>query len=393
MRIALVSPYFHPHIGGVESHVRSLAAELIRRGHEVRVFASRHDELPVKELVGGVPVTRVPLRAFVFQTPMTPRLTPELLGERWDIIHSHSPPPLTSYYAAKASRRSGTPLVHTHHCDPELPSLIGRAVIWVYHRTLMSYTLRRASRIIVYTESYAATSSTLWRYPTVCIPTGLELSAFGPHVDGSTVRRRLGLEGRRVVLFVGRPAAHKGVQTLVEAISLLGPEVALVLVGPDELPGAWRARIEGLGVADRVRVAGRVGPDELPSYYAACDIFALPSVSRLEAFGLVLVEALASGRPVVASDLPGVREVFTPGETGLLTEPFNARDLAEKMGRLFSDETLRRKMGERARRLAQERYSWAVIGGRIEALYREVLDERGSSPAGAVRLPRPSARA
>ncbi len=376
MRIALVSPYFHPHIGGVESHVRSLAAELVRRGHELRVFTSMHEELPEDELLEGVHVRRVPVRALLFQTPMTPKLVPELLKERWDIIHSHSPPPLTAYYAARASKRSGTPLVHTHHCDPELPTLIGRAVTWVYYRTLLSYTLRKASRIIVYTESYAATSLALWRHPTVCIPTGLDLTSLGPHVDGSWVRRRHGLEGRRVVLFVGRLTAHKGVHTLIQALSLLGPETALLLVGPGEPPSAWRALIKDLGLGERVRFAGKVEPRELPAYYAACDVLALPSLSRLEAFGLVLVEAMASGRPVVASDLPGVREVFTPGETGFLVEPYNARDLADKLGTLLGDEGLRKRMGERALALARERYSWGAIGGRVEGVYREVLDKR-----------------
>ncbi|MEM4728683.1 MAG: glycosyltransferase family 4 protein [Thermoplasmata archaeon] len=376
VRIALASPYFHPHIGGVESHVRSLAARLLRRGHEVCVFTSMYESLPADEMVDGIPVRRVRMRALLFQTPMTPALVPELLKERWDIIHSHSPPPLTSYYAAKASKRSRIPLILTYHCDPELPSPLGRLVSSVYQRTLLRYTLKRAARILVYTESYAATSVALWKYPTVCIPTGLEVEAFGPHVDGSWVRRKHGAEGKRMILFVGRMMEHKGIPTLLQALPLLPPDTLVLLVGPGEPPAAWRARAERLGVGKRVLFAGRVADSELPAYYAACDVLVLPSVSRLEAFGLVLVEAMASGRPVVASDLPGVREVFTPGETGFLFEPFNSRDLAEKLGRILSDDELRRRMGERARELARERYSWDVIGERIEGVYRDVLDAR-----------------
>jgi len=381
MKVALAAPYFHPHIGGVESHVLALAKELTKKGHAITVFTSRHDRsLDLREDVDGIDVRRVPMRAILFQTPMTPKLVREIELEDWDVIHSHSPPPLTSYYAAKASKRSGAPLVHTHHCDPELPSTVGRMVTWFYNRTLLSATLRRAARIIVYTESYAATSLAIWKYPTVCVPTGIDIQKFGPHIDGSAIRSRHRLEDRKVVLFVGRLTEHKGLQTLIEAAPMLPEDTAFVLVGPGEFPRAWSRLMRELGVQDRFLKVGKVPESDLPAYYSACDLLVLPSVSRLEAFGLVLVEAMASGKPVVASDIPGVRDVLKDGVTGLLAEPFSARDLAEKLNAIISDDRLAAEMGRKARLHAEEHYGWNVIGDIIERVYMDVISEKGRVP-------------
>jgi len=374
MKVALVAPYFFPHIGGVESHVLALARELSRKGHEVQVFTSKHADLKEFDAVDGIPVRRVPVSSMLFDTPLTPKLMPVLQAEKWDIIHAHSPPPMSSYYAARAAARSSVPLVYTHHCDPEIPSLLGRTVSWVYYRTLLSYTLRHAARIIVYTESYAATSYALWKHPTAHVPTGLDLGRFGPQNDGAAIRKKHGLEGKKVVLFVGRLTAHKGIQTLIEAAAMTGPEVKYLLVGPGEFPASWSRRLRQLKVEDRLVLAGKVAEAELPAYYAACDLLVLPSVSRLEAFGLVLVEAMASRRPVVASDMPGVREVIKDGKTGLLCEPFNADDLAAKIGAIVSNAEEAAGMGAAGRKLAEERYSWEVIGEKIEKVYKEVLN-------------------
>jgi glycosyltransferase involved in cell wall biosynthesis len=343
----------------------------------VQVFTSRHAELKESDFVEGIQVRRVPMRMMLFDTPMTPKLMSALQGERWDIIHAHSPPPLSAYYAARASKRANIPFVYTHHCDPEIRSLLGRAVTWVYYRTLLTYTLRRASRIIVYTESYAATSVALWKYPTALVPTGLDLSRFGPQSDGLWVRRRHGVETDKVVLFVGRLTAHKGIQTIIEAAALTGPGVKFLLVGPGEFPASWERRIRQLKVEDRIIVAGKVPESDLPAYYSACDLLVLPSVSRLEAFGLVLVEAMASGKPVVASDLPGVRDVIKNEKTGLLCEPFNAKDLAARIAAIISDEKVGAGMGAAGRRLAEEKYSWDVIGKKIVQVYEKVIADRG----------------
>src|SRR5439155_826040 len=126
-------------------------------------------------------------------------------------------------------------------------------------------------------------------------------------------------------------------------------------------------------VADRVRCLGRVSDENLPKVYAACDVFVLPSVSRLEAFGIVALEAMATAKPVIVADIPGVREVIEDGREGLLADPLNARDLAEKIRRLLADPEARRVMGERGREKVLESFGIERVTDQIEGVYRSVL--------------------
>src|SRR5436189_6287579 len=136
-----------------------------------------------------------------------------------------------------------------------------------------------------------------------------------------------------------------------------------------------KRRARATGVADRVRFFGRISDDRLPELYAACDVFVLPSVSRLEAFGIVALEAMSTGKPVIVADIPGVREIIEDGRDGLLADPLNPRDLAEKIRRLLADPDACHAMGPRAREKVLESFSIEQVTDRIEAAYRAVLDD------------------
>ena len=154
MRIVQVVPWFHPHLGGVESHVQSLAGELARRGHDVTLLTTRHDPfLPVREEIGGVHVVRLKARGVWLRTPIVPATKRELGGLAADVVHAHSPPPLSAYYAAKVCSRRRVPFVITYHCDIELPIIAGPLIESIYRRTLGASTIRRADRVIVTTHS------------------------------------------------------------------------------------------------------------------------------------------------------------------------------------------------------------------------------------------------
>src|SRR2546422_2825955 len=154
VRIAQVSPWFSPHFGGVESHVRSLARELALRGHEVTVVTSRHDpSLPLEESMDGFRVVRVRPRFIVMQTPITPRMRGSLRTLSADLVHAHSPPPLASHYAGVVASERGIPYVLTYHADVDLPSALGSVVESAYRRSLGANTLRNAAQVIVTTRT------------------------------------------------------------------------------------------------------------------------------------------------------------------------------------------------------------------------------------------------
>jgi glycosyltransferase involved in cell wall biosynthesis len=373
MRIVQACPWFHPHTGGVESHVRALAKGLVARGHDVTVLTTNHARLPEEARVDGVRVLRVKPRAVWMRTPITPRTKGALRSLAADVVHAHSPPPLTAYYAAKATKGRGLPFVVTYHCDLDLPRPVGPLVVEAYRRTYGAATLRRTDRVIVTTRTYGATSRSVWRQALRVIPNAVDTTVFSPDVDGSAVRRRHGIrEDVPLVLMVGRMVAHKGIEHLLASARHV-PRARYVVVGSGPFLPAAKALAESLGVRDRVVFPGHVPRRDLPAYYAACDVFALPSVSRLEAFGIVALEAMATAKPVVVSDIPGVREVIEDGREGLLCDPLNPEDLAAKIRTLLEDETLGREMGARGRRRVLEEFSLDRVVGAVEAVYEEVM--------------------
>ncbi|MFQ5838818.1 MAG: glycosyltransferase family 4 protein [Thermoplasmata archaeon] len=371
MRVVQICPYFHPHVGGVESHVKDISLELSRRGHEVTVVTSRHGSLPSRDEVVGVTVRRSKVLLTLFRAPITPSLDEELVGIPGDLYHSHSPPPVTSYFAAKASGRTGVPLVVTYHCDLEIPGPFGPLITGLYRRTFEAYTMRQASGVIATTRTYAATSRSVWRLDPAVIPNAVDVHRFNPKVLGEDVRERHGLEtGEPLVLFVGRLVRHKGIEYLLQALRQV--EARLLIVGSGDYVPELERLVSYLGLEGRVVFAGRISSEELPAYYAACDLFVLPSVSRLEAFGIAALEAMASAKPVVVSDVPGVREVIADGVEGLLAEPMNSEDLAAKIRVLLSDASRMKKMGRRGRRKVEDAFTVEKVVDRLEEFYTRV---------------------
>src|SRR3989454_8446903 len=232
VQIAQVTPWFFPHLGGVESHVRSLSRELATRGHQVTVVTSRHDpSLPPEESLDGFRIVRVKPRLILMRTPITPKMRASLRSLPIDVVHAHSPPPLASHYAGAVAGERGIPYVVTYHCDVELPSAFGIFAESVYRRSLGASTLRNADQVLVTTRTYGATSRAVWRYNPVVVPNADDHRRFSPDVDGSVIRDRLNIPRETpVALLVGRVVPPKGVEAFIEA-PRVGPEAPVLLVG------------------------------------------------------------------------------------------------------------------------------------------------------------------
>ena len=370
MRIVQVSPFFHPHAGGVESHVRSLAREFVRLGHDVTVVTSRHDPaLPAEELFEGYRILRTPTWGVVYNTPIAPSTRRAVASLPGDVFHFHFPPPLTSYFGVRGLAHRSVPRCLTYHCDLYLEGAVGALLTRLYSVVFLPPTLDRVDRVVTHTRSYATTSRALRGRPTIVIPSAVDIRRFRPDLDGSIVRERLGLQGRRVLIFTGRLVPHKGVDVILRALRELPPDVSLILVGQGPRLSELQSLAHRIGVEARVRFCTQVSDDELPLFLRAADLFVFPSQNRLEGFGLVVAEAMATGLPVIIADMPGVREVIEPGKEGLLVEPLIVSDLVARITELLDDPARRVAMGAAARKRAEERYSLEIVARQLLTVY------------------------
>ncbi|HTP55395.1 MAG TPA: glycosyltransferase family 4 protein [Thermoplasmata archaeon] len=370
MRIVQVAPFFYPHAGGVESHVRTLAGELAREGHQVTVVTSRyHRDLPPFEERDGYRIVRTPSAGVLFNTPIDVAAGRTVRSVPADVVHLHYPPPLTSFFASRAMDGTGVPMCLTYHCDLFLPGIAGRAISGLYERAFLPPTLARVRRIVVHTRSYGSTSAVLRGRELEIIPSIVDLARFRPGIDASGLRGDLRLDGKRVVAFTGRLVPHKGVDVIVHALRELPPDVVLLVVGAGALLPDLVGLAARVGVADRVRFCPRVADDDLPRYLALAEMFVFPSQNRLEGFGLAAAEAMAMGLPVIVADVPGVREIIEDRREGLLTEPLIASDVARKIRTLLDDPALAQRMGAAGRRRAEARFGLRTVAGQLIRMY------------------------
>lgn len=371
---------FPPALGGVESHVYQLASGLARAGVEVEVSTT--------DLGRDVPFERLPAdaagpfpfpvrwhRALKFaEAPhglgiAAPSMLLDALDHRADVLHAHAYGYFPTWVGSAAASLDGAALVITPHSDAGSPSAAKR----VFNGLVPRLTLRRAARVISVTRHEAALLVSLGLEPDriAIIPNGIDPSEF------AAVPERRPVQDTVTGIFVGRiDPTQKGLDTLVRAVSLVPSSVRfhLRLVGEDWGGAkALRQLSSHLGIGDRIEFVGPVSRAELLREFARADLLVLPS--RFEPFGIVLLEAMAAGLPIVASRVGGIPEVAPDGEVGLLVEPGDPADLAAALLRLAEGPALRSRLGAAGRQRARS-YSWDVLIPRVLAVYREALEER-----------------
>jgi glycosyltransferase involved in cell wall biosynthesis len=340
--------YYRPNVSGLTIYVERLAAKLVERGHSVTVLTAQHDPtLAVEEVIEGVTVVRVPAPVAVGKAPIMPRFadTAYRLAKQHDIVHLHLPQ-LEAALAAGAAKQAGKPVLFTYHCDLQLPAgLINRGFdAGVYAANYATGTL--ADGIVAYTQDYADHSPLLKRFPdkiTVIKPPVIQATPTAAEVAEFKANHGLG-EGP-VLGFASRLAAEKGIEYGIEALPALierFPDLQVVFAGPyKNVVGEadYRARIERMlePYADRWVFAGTLKGRELAAFYGAIDLLLMTSVNSTESFGLVQVEAMLCGTPVVATNLPGVRQPVTMTGMGEIAAIADSGSLASAIERVLDD--------------------------------------------------------
>ena len=397
MRVVLACIRYPPAPGGAESHVQALARGMARRGHDVEVHTSDlHTEYPFQRRAGlptedehGVRVVRHRARSpggmmhYVFLPTMWGGLRRAARGA--DVVHAHSYGYFPTWAAARAAHAEGKPFVFTPHFHPPWSMEGGaarRVLRGVYDPTFGRYTLRRADAVVGVSTSEMremARHLPLPQEKVRVIPNGFHPDRFRAPPSRHALRERLGLpDDAQAVVFAGRLASNKGLHHLVPAFARVAPRhprAVLVLAGEDQGWGPkLRAMAEDLGVGERVHFTGHLSEPDYRATLAGADVFALPS--EWEAFGIVLVEAMACGVPCVATRVGGAADVVVDGRTGRLVPYGDEAALAAALDEILSDPALARRMGEAGRERAFHEYSWDSVVDRTLALYDE-LRRRG----------------
>jgi glycosyltransferase involved in cell wall biosynthesis len=370
LRVLHVGKFYPPHMGGIETHLQALCGAL--RGHaDVRVIVSSENRSTVEELVGSVPVARLSTLLTAFSTSISPGMVSRIRHSGAELVHIHLPNP-AAVVAYLASGHPG-PLVVTYHSDTVKQKVLGRMF-----EPLLNAALRKSAAIIATSPNYLATSPVLQAFRDRChvIPYGIDTTQF-EQCDPQSVRAVREKYGDRLVISVGRLVYYKGFEVLIRAMASVRGK--LLIVGDGPLRGELENLAAQLGVRDKVIFAGEIDNAGVTPYYHAADLFALASVARSEAFGIVQIEAMAAGLPVVNTNLDsGVPFVSLAGETGLTVPPGDAPALAAAINRLLDDENLRRSLGQAGVRRARQEFSLDTMLRRTLELYSGVAAMRSA---------------
>jgi glycosyltransferase involved in cell wall biosynthesis len=367
----LFGRYADAQFGGIERHVRSLVDAL-------------RDEVQYVNLVEGrgfadgppwpCPVVHSRAIAVVASQPICPGMPFTvrrlLRAHRFQLAHLHLPDPM-SHLAALALPRE-VRIVITWHSD-----IVKQKRLFGLYRPFLRKLIERADAVIVPTPVHFAAmpqlDSLVPQDKRVVVPFGFDLERFQkPHPKAAALRARF---GDKAVFTLGRHVYYKGLEYLIRAMVRL-PQAHLILGGAGPLTGSLAALASALGVSGRVSFEGRISEEDLPAYYQACQVFCLPSVESSEAFGIVQVEAMAAGRPVVCCELGnGVNWVNPHGKTGLTVPPRDEQALASALQTLLENGELRRELGAAAARRAHAEFSLPVLRAGTLAVYRRALKQ------------------
>ncbi len=375
----MVNPMFIPYWGGTEKVIYEIGRRL-SSDFEITVLTTKMKGTPKEEEIEGMRVLRT--NALILNKlphplpppyPIAPKKV-KLLGDeakRHRVVHFHN----RFYYnpidflLVKKLRRE---LVLTlHNARPEGIDPITDFLGTAYDDTVGRIIMETCDHITaVSRDTLITTVPEELRYKARVIYNGVDEKRFNPKVDGSEAREYLGLTDEVMILSVARLVEQKGMKYLIEAMK--GLDAKLVILGRGPKEKSLKKRVKKLGIEENVIfVTERIPEDMLPKMYAASDIFALPSL--YEPFGLVAVEAMASGKPVVVSRIGGLKEIVTP-EVGFLVEPRDPADMASKLALLLSSPELRKKMGKEARKRVEENFTWDKIVKDYKSFYEEVLE-------------------
>lgn len=383
MRILIALTYYRPHYSGLTIYVERLARALAKRGHHVTVLTSRFsDNLPAQEIVDGVEIIRLNVLARVSKGVVMPSMPLRAwrLIRQADIINVHLPQ-LDAALIASMARIMHKPVVMTYHCDLRLPSGFIHRIANLASSIANHISAYSANKIVTNTLDYAENSTFLSKYlekieviaPSVEMPnTSIE------NTDKFKQKHKI-RDDEPVIGMLARLATEKGVEYLIQAMPrilkvfpkariLYGGQYKNVL-GEEAYAARLSPQIKALG--QHWKFLGIISEEEIGAFFQVCDVTVLPSLNSTESFGMVQVESMSCGTPVVASDLPGVRQPVLLTSMGLIVPPGNSEALAQAIIQILTDPEKYKQNPEEIR----QKFSSDLLAKRYEQVFLKLLPE------------------
>lgn len=358
MKILHVYKDYYPVLGGIENHVRILAEGLAQRGHTVTVLVCNPRNRTEVEMLNGVKVIRAARLGTVASTPLSFEFPRLLALEQPDLTHLQFPYPIGEVSHWLSGRR--TPTVISYQSD-----VVRQRAISTFYKPLMRWGLKRAQALLATSPNYVVSSPELTRLARKClvVPIGINVGRFSAPPPTPTQRPTL--------LFVGRHRYYKGLGDLLKAMPYIHGD--LIVAGDGPMRATWEAQTLELGLNEKVKFIGTVSDEDLPSLYRSADVFILPASARSEAYGIVLVEAMAAGLPCITTELgTGTSYVVQHEVTGLVVPARTPAALADAANRLLADHALRQRLGAAAQQRALLEFRQETMVDRIEEIYEWV---------------------
>jgi len=350
MRILIVCPYYFPYTSGMTVYAQRLAEGLAKRGHQLKILTHNHNHLPEHEKINGVEIFRVPAMIKFGRGIFSPWMAEKFLKLMdWaEVVNIHAPF-FECGLLARLAKKRGKKVFFTYHCDMILTGVLSPLLVDKLHKISINNAAKYSDAIIMNSLEYAKGSYVKnFLHKVMSITPPLDDKKF-KRIKSNRFRRKYSI-GKKdfIVGFLGRLTSEKGLKTLIYAAKFLEGKIErlkIIIVGEGVLVAGGRSEsempklknlAETLGMQNII-FPGKIPDKELNDFFSSIDVFVLPSVNRLESFGMVQVEAMLCGTPAVVSDIPGVSKAIKKTGFGLLFEPNNPNALADKIFEIFKN--------------------------------------------------------
>jgi glycosyltransferase involved in cell wall biosynthesis len=368
MNVLHLGKYYYPIPGGIETQLRNLAKGLNELGVYQKVVVANTRRTTSFEIIDGIDIIRLASLSTLFSTPLTYQWHSYIKDKSFDVIHLHAPNPAAELFL-RAFEFHGK-LVVSYHSD-----IIRQKKLKLFYDPLFRWILEKADRLVIAGPSPMMYDSLIhdFRGKTVTIPYGIDVARWNREsVDTDRAGRIRSSYKRPIILFVGRLVYYKGLDYLIKAMTKIDATLLIVGTGPEKKRLAKLS--EELGLTSRVFFIGFVPDEKLAPYYHACDIFCLPSTARSEAFGIVQLEAMACGKPVVSTEIgTATSTVNRDGTTGIVVSPGDSAALAGALNKILGNPVLRERFGKNAKEWVAAEFDYRLIAGRYHELYQSCL--------------------